>query len=85
MRLRHEQVILMCTLALLVIGLGMVFSASARHADGFLYLKRQLVNAAVGITVFLCVARVDYRFWGRISRLAILLAFVGLLALFLTE
>jgi len=85
MRLRHEQVILMCTLALLVIGLGMVFSASARHADGFLYLKRQLVNAAVGLTVFLCVARVDYRFWGRISRLAILLAFVGLLALFLTE
>lgn len=85
MRLRHEQVIIMCTLGLLVIGLGMVFSASARYGDGFLYLNRQLINAAVGVVVFLCVARVDYRFWSRISRLAILLAVVGLLALFLSE
>ena len=85
MRLRHEQVILMCMLALLVVGLGMVFSASARHADGWFFLKRQLVNAAVGVGVFLCVSRVDYRFWGRIARMAMLLAFLGLMALFLAE
>ena len=85
MRLRHEQVILMCTLVLLVVGLGMVFSASARHGDGWMFLKRQLVNAAVGIAVFLCASRVDYRFWSRISRMAIMLSFLGLVALFLAE
>jgi cell division protein FtsW len=50
-----------------------------------MFLKRQLVNAAVGLVVFLCAARIDYRFWSRVSRLAILLAFIALIALFLAE
>lgn len=82
MRFRHEQVVLGLTLVLLIIGLGLVFSASARYSDGFTFLRRQLENVAVGLVAMFAIASVDYRRWFRLRRLVLLLALILLTALF---
>lgn len=85
MRLRHDQVILALTLALLIVGLGMVFSASARYSDGVTFLQRQLVNACVGVAAMLAISSVDYRRWMRVSRLALVVAVALLGVLFFVD
>ncbi|HYZ47152.1 MAG TPA: putative lipid II flippase FtsW [Actinomycetota bacterium] len=54
------------TAALLVLGLTMILSASsvasfATYGSSFMFFKRQLVWALIGIGVFVTLARVDYR------------------------
>lgn len=88
MRLRHEHAILILALALLVIGLGMVFSAShelarTRFGDGLFFLKRQLFRAVFGIGLLLLASQVDYRQWRRFARLGLLGACTGLGVVFL--
>lgn len=85
MKLRHEHAILILTLSILVLGLGMVFSAShelarARFGNEFFFLQRQLVRAAIGIGLLLLASQIDYRFWRRLARPA-LVATTGFLAL----
>lgn len=85
MKLRHEHAILVLTLAILVLGLGMVFSAShemarARFDNALFFVQRQLVRAAIGIGLMLLASQIDYRSWRRLARPA-LVATTGFLAL----
>jgi cell division protein FtsW len=87
-RLRHEHAILVLALALLVVGLGMVFSAShelarTRFDDGLFFLKRQMFRSLVGLVALLVASQVDYRVWRRLARPGMLLAIVGLAVVFL--
>jgi cell division protein FtsW len=64
--------LLAIVLALLCIGLVMVYSASSFQAarynnDPSYYFQRQLLSALFGIIVMLITMRIDYRHWRRIS------------------
>ena len=90
MKLRHEHAILILALALVVIGLGMVFSASHdlardKFGNSFFFLRRQLFRAAFGVCIMLLVSQIDYRNWRRWSRLGLLLAGVGLMVVFMFQ
>ncbi len=83
MRVRHDHAILILTLALLVLGLGVLYSASheiglSRTGDGLRFVKRQLVNAGVGLAAMLLVSQIDYRRWQRASRALLVFAAAGL-------
>ncbi len=87
MKLRHDQAILVLTLALTLLGLGMVFSAShelarTRYDDAFFFLRRQLIRAVIGIVLLMVASNIDYRVWRRWARLGFLLAVVGLMVVF---
>ena len=87
MKLRHDQAILVLTLALTLLGLGMVFSAShelarTRYDDAFFFLRRQLIRAVIGVILLLVASNIDYRVWRRWARLGLLLAVVGLTVVF---
>ncbi|HEU5002809.1 MAG TPA: putative lipid II flippase FtsW [Actinomycetota bacterium] len=71
------------TIALLAIGLVMVLSASSvesftAYGSSFLYFRKQLLGAAIGVVVMAVVARLDYR---RLRALARPLFWVTLAAL----
>ena len=60
------------TLALLVIGIVTVFSASyttglREFGDPYYYVKRQILWAALGVIALVIVMHVDYRVWRRWS------------------
>ncbi|MGE5573121.1 MAG: stage V sporulation protein E [Bacteroidota bacterium] len=89
-RKSHEKhapdvVIFLITLALLSVGVVMVFSASSVNAyeifhDAYYFIKRQLAWAAIGL-VAMCVAmEVDYRVWKRLAWPGLLLSLVLLVA-----
>jgi cell division protein FtsW len=64
--------LLAIVLALLCIGLVMVYSASSFLAarynnDPSYYFQRQLLSALLGIILMLIIMRIDYRYWRRIS------------------
>jgi cell division protein FtsW len=87
-KLRHEHAILVLALALLVIGLGMVFSASfelarTKFGDGFFFLKRQAFRATVGVGLLLLASQIDFRQWRRWARHGLVIACGGLLLVFL--
>lgn len=87
MKLRHDQAILVLTLALTLLGLGMVFSAShelarTRYDDAFFFLRRQMIRAVIGVVLLLVASNIDYRVWRRWARLGLLLAVVGLTVVF---
>ena len=56
-------------LALLVIGIVMLFSTSAfardSHGDALFFLKRQSIWLGIGLTICIAGALVDYHFWQR--------------------
>jgi cell division protein FtsW len=65
---RPDYTLIAVTLALLVVGIIMVFSSSystARRDTGDIYyfLRRQIMWATVGLAALVATARVDYRFW----------------------
>jgi cell division protein FtsW len=69
---RLITVVLLATSFLLVLGLMMVMSSSAalsylKYGDSFLFFKRHLVNAGLGLIVFASFALVDYKWLGRIA------------------
>jgi cell division protein FtsW len=81
--LRFDPLLLLAVLALVALGLVMVYSASAITAqeklgDGFHYLKRQLVAAALGLVALAAAMKLGYR---RLARLAYPLLFMAMLAL----
>lgn len=64
--------LLIPVLALLCIGVVMVYSASAFYAarkqgDSGYYFQRELVWVSLGIIAMLVTMRVDYRYWRRLS------------------
>lgn len=90
MRVRHDHAILVLVLTLLVVGIGVLYSAShelarASAGDGLRFVKRQLVNASVGLAALLLVSQVDYRRWRRAARLLLLFATLGLCVVFLFD
>jgi cell division protein FtsW len=67
-----DFVIFFTVLVLLAIGVVMVYSSSAVSAyvnfsDGYYFLKRQLVWAALGIVAMLFTMSVDYHVWRRLA------------------
>lgn len=71
-RVGMDQVLLCVTMMLTIVGLVMVFSASAvlagnRFHDSWYYLKRQCVWLAVGLILLHLLSRVDYVWWKRLS------------------
>ena len=80
------------TLALLVIGIVTVFSASyttglREFGDPYYYVKRQILWAALGVIALVIVMHVDYRVWRRWSVAGLLLAvlLLGLVLVIGTE
>lgn len=79
-----DLVFLTVTLALLAIGLVMVYSASAVWAsykfdDAFFFAKRQLLFAGVGIVAMFFVMNVEYWTWRTWSKVGILICFLLLI------
>ena len=84
---RDSAILLVLVLALLTIGLVMLYSATAvvaehspRYHDSGHFLKKQLVWTLIGIGAMLVTSRVPYGAWAR-WRVPILLATVVLLGL----
>jgi len=77
-----DIIIFIVTLALLGIGIIMVFSSSSvmafhEEGDAYFYLKRQALWAGMGLIALLILMNIDYRTWKKFSILAI----VGVIAL----
>lgn len=71
-RVAMDHTLLIITIILALIGLVMVFSASAvvagnRFHDPGYFLKRQLVWLTVGLLLLHLVSRIDYVWWKRLS------------------
>ncbi|HEX6727371.1 MAG TPA: putative lipid II flippase FtsW [Nitrospira sp.] len=67
-----DHILLCVTITLALVGLVMVFSASAvvagnRFHDSWYYLKRQLVWLAFGLMLLHVASRVDYIWWKRLA------------------
>lgn len=67
-----DQVLLFVTITLALVGLVMMFSASAvmagkRFDDSWYYLKRQLIWLTLGLTLLHLVSRIDYIWWKRLA------------------
>ena len=80
------HLVLVC-IALLAIGMVMIYSASselarARYDDSSLFLRKQAIRAAIGLVLMVLCSRVDTRFWAKYSR-AFMLGALGLLILVL--
>ncbi|HHY63307.1 MAG: putative lipid II flippase FtsW [Bacillota bacterium] len=82
-----DLVIFVATLALLSIGIVMVFSASSVTAyhelgDPYYYLKRQSLWAIIGIAAMIMCMNIDYHVWERLAGLLMVLS-LGALVLVL--
>ncbi|WP_281888120.1 stage V sporulation protein E [Paenibacillus sp. YYML68] len=80
-----DMYLLGSTLALLIIGVVMVYSASAvlafrEFGDSFYYLKRQALFAGLGIAAMLFTMNTDYGIWKKYSKIMLLVCFVLLIA-----
>lgn len=82
-----DIVFFMTVLALLTIGLVMLFSASYPYAyqndgDSYFYFKRQLVFAIVGVPIMLFVSKLNYK-WLKVIRYPLYIVTILLLILVL--
>ena len=71
-RVGMDQFLLWVTITLTLVGLVMVFSASAvlagnRFHDSWYYLKRQFIWLIFGMSILHLLSRVDYVWWKRVS------------------
>lgn len=79
-----DYLLVVATVALLIIGLIMVYSASEawatyRFDDGFFFAKRQLFFASVGFIAMLFMMRVEYWTWRVWAKLMVIVCFVLLI------
>jgi cell division protein FtsW len=84
---KADPVLLIVVLALVCIGLVMVYSASSFSAardfgDAAYYFQKQLLGAGLGVAVMFITMRIDYRVWRRFSLIGLAIA-LPLLALVL--
>lgn len=85
---RMDRGIIALTFCLLAIGILMVYSSShllsSRHYDGYSYryLQIHIVACVIGLTGMFVASYLPYRFYARYANLFLLLAFVGLLLVF---
>ncbi|MFC4076531.1 stage V sporulation protein E [Salinithrix halophila] len=80
-----DTIIIGAILALLTIGVIMVYSASAAYSyhkfgDSFFYAKRQLLFAGLGVFLMFIVSRLDPRFFYHWAKPALLVCFLLLIA-----
>ncbi|NEU29463.1 stage V sporulation protein E [bacterium LRH843] len=76
-----DYLLLFTTLALLIIGLIMVYSASAawatyRFDDSLFFAKRQFFFAGVGVVAMLFIMRIDYWTWRTWAKVLLVTCFV---------
>lgn len=69
---RFDATIFIVVMALLSIGVVMVYSSSSivalkRYDDGYYFLKRQLLFASAGVFLMLVVSRIDYRIYQKLA------------------
>jgi cell division protein FtsW len=67
-RARSDMTLILITLTLLVIGVVMIYSASAvlagrQYGDSLFFIKRQMLWASGGMIAMIAVSRVPYGFW----------------------
>jgi cell division protein FtsW len=84
--LRYDPVLLAAVLVLLMLGVVMVYSASAVYADvrlgdGLFFFKRQLVGAILGVCALLFALHLGHARFGRLAALLLLSVVVLLVAL----
>jgi cell division protein FtsW len=75
---RIDPILLIVTLALVCVGLVMIYSASsfiaARYfGDASYYFQRHLMWSLLGITAMLVTMRIDYRHWRRVSMIGLMI------------
>ena len=85
---RVDWVLLLAVLALVALGTLLVWSATSHRedltgADPTAYLKKQLVNVAIGVVLMVVVTATDHR-WVRIVAPPVYLASIGGLVMVLT-
>jgi cell division protein FtsW len=76
-----DSLLFLSTILLLVIGVVMVYSASAVIAfhdfgDAFYYLKRQLIFAVLGIAAMIVTMNTDYQIWRKAAKPGLILGFI---------
>jgi cell division protein FtsW len=79
-----DILMIIATLAILTIGIVMVYSASAvlsfhEFGDYYYYLKRQLLFAVLGIIAMYFTMNVDYWIWKKYAKIALLVCFALLI------
>ncbi|WP_413380014.1 stage V sporulation protein E [Alkalihalobacillus sp. 1P02AB] len=79
-----DYILLMLILSLLVIGMIMVYSASAawatyRFDDSFFFLKRQLFFAGLGIFAMFFIMNIDYWTWKSLAKIMVIVCFILLI------
>lgn len=67
-RAQSDKTLIFVTLTLLVIGVVMIYSASAvlagrQYGDSFFFIKRQLLWAMIGLVAMVVMSRVPYPIW----------------------
>jgi len=82
-KLKSDKVLFIATVLLVFFGVLMVYSASAvlameRYGDHYLFLKKQVMWAALGLASLSIVMRVDYRTYRQPAFIWTSLGFVGL-------
>lgn len=83
MERRFDTIIFLTVMALLSIGVVMVYSSSSivalqRNHDGYFFLKRQLLFASVGVCLMLVVSKIDYRIYQKVAYLLLGCALISL-------
>jgi len=79
-----DFILLMTTITLLLIGVMMVYSASAAWAsfkfdDPFFFAKRQLFFAATGVAAMMFFMNIDYWTWRKWSKVLLIICFILLI------
>ncbi|OLO40797.1 stage V sporulation protein E [Alkalihalophilus pseudofirmus] len=79
-----DFLLMIATIALLTIGVIMVYSASAVWAqykfdDSFFFAKRQFFFAGVGVAAMLFIMNVDYWTWRKWSKVLLIICFILLI------
>ena len=86
MHRKSAYILFMAVLAMLVIGIVMLFSTSAfareSHGDVYFFVKHQAIWLGVGLAVCILAALVDYHFWQRTWWIWLALAVVTLILCF---
>lgn len=82
--------LLIVILALLAIGVIMVFSASEddalrKYQNSYYFFSKQFGWALFGIAAMLFTSRIDYRLWGKVSGMAMLVSVALLLIVLIPE
>lgn len=82
-----DKVLLLSVLALVVIGIAMIYSTSyimalQKYQDGYLFLKKELIFVTISLSSLLIVMRIPYGVYHKLTLLMLFLSFVFLVLVF---